>query len=108
MGFLVNRLLFTFFNEGWKVINEGAATPEGINEAVTFGLIQWALLRYRISWAWIMHRQDWQLSIGTVIYEESGERFKPSPLLKRRLSHQRHRQKGEKRMVRLYKSKGGQ
>ena len=37
-GFLVNRLLFAFFNEAWRIVNEGVATPEDIDKAVKLGL----------------------------------------------------------------------
>lgn len=78
-GFLVNRLLFALFNEAWKVVNEGAATPEDIDKAVKLGL------GHPVG---IFQLQDLvgldnALAVSQILYEEYGERFKPSPLLKR-------------------------
>lgn len=78
-GFLVNRLLFAFFNEAWRVVNEGAATPEDIDKAVKLGL------GHPVG---IFQLQDLvgldnALAVSQILYEEYGERFKPSPLLKR-------------------------
>jgi len=81
-GFLVNRLLFAFFNEAWRVVNEGAATPEDIDKAVKLGL------GHPVG---IFQMQDLvgldnALAISNILYEEYGERYKPSPLLKRKVA----------------------
>ncbi len=78
-GFLVNRLLFALFNEAWRVVNEGAATPEDIDKAVRLGL------GHPVG---VFQLQDLvgldnALAVSQILYEEYGERFKPSPLLKR-------------------------
>ena len=81
-GFLVNRLLFALFNEAWRVVNEGAATPEDIDKAVKLGL------GHPVG---IFQLQDLvgldnALAVSNILYEEYGERFKPSPLLKRKVA----------------------
>jgi 3-hydroxybutyryl-CoA dehydrogenase len=81
-GFLVNRLLFAFFNEAWRIVNEGVATPEDIDKAVKLGL------GHPVG---IFQMQDLvgldnALAVSNILYEEYGERFKPSPLLKRKVA----------------------
>ena len=81
-GFLVNRLLFAFFNEAWRAVNEGAATPEDIDKAVKLGL------GHPVG---IFQMQDLvgldnALAVSNVLWEEYGDRFKPSPLLKRKVA----------------------
>jgi len=81
-GFIVNRLLFAFFNEAWRIVNEGAATPEDIDKAVKLGL------GHPVG---IFQMQDLvgldnALAISNILYEEYGGRFKPSPLLKRKVA----------------------
>lgn len=81
-GFIVNRLLFAFFNEAWRMINEGAATPEDIDKAVKLGL------GHPVG---IFQMQDLvgldnALAVSTILYDEYGERFKPSPILKRKVA----------------------
>jgi 3-hydroxybutyryl-CoA dehydrogenase len=80
-GFLVNRLLFAFFNEAWRVVNEGAASPEDIDKAVKLGL------GHPVG---IFQLQDLvgldnALSVSNILWEEYGDRFKPSPILKRKV-----------------------
>jgi 3-hydroxybutyryl-CoA dehydrogenase len=81
-GFLVNRLLFAFFNEAWRVVNEAAATPEDIDKAVKFGLGHPVGI-FQIQ---DLVGLDNALAVSRVLYEEYGERFKPSPLLKRKVA----------------------
>lgn len=81
-GFLVNRLLFAFFNEAWRMINEGAAVPEDIDKAVKLGL------GHPVG---IFQMQDLvgldnALAVSDILYEEYGERFRPSPVLKRKVA----------------------
>jgi 3-hydroxybutyryl-CoA dehydrogenase len=81
-GFLINRLLFAFYNEAWRMVNEGAATPEDIDKAVKLGL------GHPVG---IFQMQDLvgldnALAISNILYEEYGERYKPSPLLKRKVA----------------------
>jgi 3-hydroxybutyryl-CoA dehydrogenase len=81
-GFIVNRLLFAFFNEAWRMVNEGSASPEDIDKAVKLGL------GHPVG---IFQMQDLvgldnALAISNILYEEYGERYKPSPLLKRKVA----------------------
>lgn len=81
-GFLVNRLLFAFFNEAWRAVDEGVATPEDVDKAVKLGL------GHPVG---IFQMQDLvgldnALSVGTTLFEEYGERYKPSPLLKKKVA----------------------
>ena len=81
-GFLVNRLLFAFFNEAWRVVNEGAASPEDIDKAVKLGLGH-AVGIFQLQ---DLVGLDNALSVSTILWEEYGERFKPSPILKRKVA----------------------
>ncbi len=81
-GFLVNRLLFAFFNEAWKMVDEGLATPEDIDKAVKLGL------GHPVG---IFQMQDIvgldnALAVSNILHDEYGERFKPSPVLKRKVA----------------------
>jgi 3-hydroxybutyryl-CoA dehydrogenase len=81
-GFLVNRLLFAFFNEAWRAVDEGVATPEDVDKAVKLGL------GHPVG---IFQMQDLvgldnALSVSTTLFEEYGERYKPSPLLKKKVA----------------------
>lgn len=81
-GFVVNRLLFSYFCEAWRIVSEGIASPEDIDKAVKLGL------GYP---AGIFQMQDLigldlTLEVCNTLYEEYGERFKPSPLLKRKVA----------------------
>ncbi|MBW2065455.1 MAG: 3-hydroxyacyl-CoA dehydrogenase family protein [Deltaproteobacteria bacterium] len=81
-GFLVNRLLFAFFNEAWRIVDEGAATTEDIDRAVKLGL------GHPVG---IFQLQDLvgldnTLEVTRILEEEYGERFKPAPILKRKVA----------------------
>lgn len=81
-GFLVNRLLFAFFNEAWRAVDEGVATPEDVDKAVKLGL------GHPVG---IFQMQDLvgldnALSVSGTLYEAYGERYKPSPLLKKKVA----------------------
>jgi 3-hydroxybutyryl-CoA dehydrogenase len=76
-GFIVNRLLFAFFNEAWRMVNDGEATPEDIDKAVKLGL------GYPVG---IFQMQDLvgldnALSVSSILFKEYGERFKAAPVL---------------------------
>lgn len=78
-GFVVNRLLFAYFNEAWRIVNEGVATPADVDRAVKFGL------NHPVG---IFESQDvvgldLALAVTGVLQEEYGDRFRPSPILKR-------------------------
>jgi 3-hydroxybutyryl-CoA dehydrogenase len=81
-GFIVNRLLFAFFNEAWRMVNEGSATPEDIDKAVKSGLghpIGPFQMQDLVS-------LDNAMAVSGILYEEYGERFKPAPILKRKVA----------------------
>ena len=81
-GFMVNRLLFAFFNEAWRIVEEGVATPEDVDKAVKLGLGH----PVGIFWMQDLVSLDNALAVSNILYEEYGERFKPSPLLKRKVA----------------------
>jgi 3-hydroxybutyryl-CoA dehydrogenase len=81
-GFIVNRLLFAFFNEAWRMVNEGSAKPEDIDKAVKLGL------GHPVG---IFQMQDLvgldnALSVTGILCDEYGERFKAAPVLKRKVA----------------------
>jgi 3-hydroxybutyryl-CoA dehydrogenase len=78
-GFVVNRLLFALFNESWRLVSEGIATPEDIDKAVKLGLGH----PVGVFQLQDIGGLDLALTVSNILYEEYGERFKPSPLLKR-------------------------
>lgn len=81
-GFIVNRLLFAFFNEAWRMVNEGSATPEDIDKAVKLGLghpVGPFQMQDLVS-------LDNALSVTGILYDEYGERFKAAPILKRKVA----------------------
>ena len=81
-GFIVNRLLFAFFNEAWRMVNEGSATPEDIDKAVKLGLGH----PMGIFQMQDLVGLDNALDVSNILYEEYGERFKPPPVLKRKVA----------------------
>jgi 3-hydroxybutyryl-CoA dehydrogenase len=81
-GFLVNRLLFAFFNEAWRMVDEGAATPEDIDRAVKLGLGH-PLGPFQMQ---DLVGLDNALYVTRILSEEYGERFKPAPVLKRKVA----------------------
>jgi 3-hydroxybutyryl-CoA dehydrogenase len=81
-GFIVNRLLFAFFNEAWRMVNEGSATPEDIDKAVKLGLghpVGPFQMQDLVS-------LDNALAVTGILYDEYGERFKAAPILKRKIA----------------------
>ncbi len=81
-GFLVNRLLFAFFNEAWRMVDEGAATPEDIDKAVKLGLGH-PVGPFQMQ---DLVGLDNALYVTGVLSDEYGERFKPAPVLKRKVA----------------------
>ena len=64
------------------MVNEGSTTPEDIDKAVKLGL------GHPVG---IFQMQDLvgldnALAVSTILYDEYGERFKPSPILKRKVA----------------------
>ena len=81
-GFLVNRLLFAFFNEAWRMVDEGSATPEDIDKAVKLGLGH-PVGPFQMQ---DIVGLDNALYVTGVLSDEYGERFKPAPVLKRKVA----------------------
>jgi 3-hydroxybutyryl-CoA dehydrogenase len=78
-GFVVNRLLFAFFNEAWRIVDEGVATPADVDRAVKLGLNH----PFGIFEGQDVVGLDLALTVTTSLQEEYGDRFRPSPLLRR-------------------------
>ena len=81
-GFVVNRLLFAFFNEAWRMVDEGVARPEDIDKAIKLGL------NHPLG---IFEMQDLvgldsALAVSGILQKEYGERFRPAPMLKRKVA----------------------
>jgi 3-hydroxyacyl-CoA dehydrogenase len=77
-GFLVNRLLFTYMNEALYVLQEGLATAEEIDaQVMAWGLPMGPLALFDLTGA------DVCTHVNKFLYGQYGERFKPSPLLKK-------------------------
>ena len=81
-GFLVNRLLFAFFNEAWRAVDEGVASVEDVDKAVKLGL------GHPVG---IFQMQDLvgldnAVEVCQTLYKEYGERYHPSPLLSKKVS----------------------
>ncbi len=81
-GFIVNRLLFAFYNEAWRMVEENAATPEDIDKAVKLGLGHPVGIFQMNDLAGL----DAALSISNILYDEYGERFRAAPVVKRKVS----------------------
>jgi 3-hydroxybutyryl-CoA dehydrogenase len=91
-GFIVNRLLFAFFSEAWRMVNEGSATPEDIDKAVKLGL------GHPVG---IFQMQDLvgldnAVAVSGILYDEYGERFKAAPILKRKVAAKHYGRKTKK------------
>jgi 3-hydroxyacyl-CoA dehydrogenase len=75
-SFLVNRLLGRYMNEALWCLQEGSATVEDIDKAVTDYVMPVGPLALRD-----MNGADIGLSVAKFNYQEYGERFRPAPLL---------------------------
>ncbi len=77
-GFLVNRLLGVYLNEAVICLQEGAATPKEIDDAmVKFG---WPMGPFTLA---DMLGLDICYKVGKILYEEYGPRMKPPLLLEK-------------------------
>ena len=78
-GFIVNRILVPALNEAVFLVEEGVATPEDIDKAITLGL-NWPIGPLRLV---DYVGEDTHLFITDVMVNETGDqKFRPSPLLK--------------------------
>lgn len=78
-GFVINRLLFAFFNEAWRIVDEGVATPADVDKAVKLGLNHPNGVFEGQDFVGL----DLALAVTTSLQEEFGDRFRPAPILKR-------------------------
>jgi 3-hydroxybutyryl-CoA dehydrogenase len=78
-GFVVNRLLLPFLNEAVHLLQEGVASKEEIDKGVKLGLNH-PMGPFELA---DLIGLDTLLSILEVMHGELGERFRPSPLLRR-------------------------
>jgi 3-hydroxybutyryl-CoA dehydrogenase len=77
-GFIVNRLLWVFLNESYKLIEFQVAKKEDIDKAVKLGLNH-PMGPFELS---DYIGLDIMLDIGEYIAEQDGEKYKPTSLLK--------------------------
>ncbi|MCG3260292.1 MAG: 3-hydroxyacyl-CoA dehydrogenase family protein [Candidatus Heimdallarchaeota archaeon] len=78
-GFIVNRLLWVFLNESYKLIETNVAEKEDIDTAVKLGLNH-PMGPFELS---DYIGLDIMLDIGSYIATKYGEMYKPAPLLKK-------------------------
>jgi len=78
-GFIVNRLLWVFLNESYKLIETNVAEKEDIDTAVKLGLNH-PMGPFELS---DYIGLDIMLEIGSYIATKYGEMYKPAPLLKK-------------------------
>ncbi|MHA1668510.1 MAG: 3-hydroxyacyl-CoA dehydrogenase family protein [Candidatus Heimdallarchaeaceae archaeon] len=76
-GFIVNRLLWSFLNESYKLLESGATSKENIDEAIKLGLNH-PMGPFELS---DYIGLDIMLDIGTYIASELGEEYKPANIL---------------------------
>ncbi|HPX51652.1 MAG TPA: 3-hydroxyacyl-CoA dehydrogenase family protein, partial [Deltaproteobacteria bacterium] len=77
-GFAVNRLLHAMWVEACRLLEEGVATPEDIDNACRYGLGHpigpFALMD--------LTSNDLNLKVQQILFDAYGERFRPRPVLK--------------------------
>lgn len=81
-GFAVNRILHAMWVEANRLLEEGVATPEDIDNACKFGLGHpigpYALMD--------LTSNDLNLKVQEILFEAYGERFRPRPVLKQKVN----------------------
>jgi 3-hydroxybutyryl-CoA dehydrogenase len=81
-GFAVNRILHAMWIEVNRLVEEGVATPEDIDNACKLGLGHpigpYALMD--------LTSNDLNLEVQEILYESYGERFRPRPILKQKVN----------------------
>ena len=79
-GFVVNRISAIVINEGAKLLEEGLATLEDIDELMRLSL-NWPMGPFQLA---DLVGIDVSVDLLEQIYQQTGwERYKPTPLLKR-------------------------
>jgi 3-hydroxybutyryl-CoA dehydrogenase len=76
-GFIVNRIVLPMLNEAAYLLQEGKATMEDIDKAVTLGM-NFPMGPFRLA---DYVGLDIALAVLNHLYEAFGEKFKPCPLL---------------------------
>jgi len=81
VGFVVNRVLHALIKEAVRLVEEGIATPEDIDKAMKLGL------GHPVGPFQLMDLvgNDLALANFETLFNEYGERFRPAPLLKRKV-----------------------
>jgi 3-hydroxyacyl-CoA dehydrogenase len=75
-GFLVNRLLMPYLNESAMIVQEGAATPRQVDDA----LVAWGMPMGPFTLT-DMLGIDISVKVAHYLHEEYGERFRPARLI---------------------------
>jgi len=78
-GFIVNRLLWKFLNEAYKLLENNVASKEGIDQAVKLGLNH-PMGPFELS---DYIGLDVMLNIGDYIASKLGDEYKPSEILRK-------------------------
>jgi len=77
VGFIVNRILYALNNEAIRLYEEGIASPEDIDKACRLGLGHpvgpFALMD--------LTSNELNLKAGRILYEAYGDRFRPRPMM---------------------------
>jgi 3-hydroxybutyryl-CoA dehydrogenase len=80
-GFIVNRLLWQFLNESYKLLEEGIAERDDIDKAIKLGLNH-PMGPFELS---DYIGLDIMLEIGEYITSQLGEEYEPAPLLRKKV-----------------------
>lgn len=99
-GFMVNRMLNIFFIEAIRLLEEGVASKEDIDKACKLAL------GHPVGPIELLDITglDLNLRVHSVLHEEYGERFRPRPMLKRKVAAGKF---GKKNGEGFYAYKGG-
>ena len=82
VGFAVNRMLFAFWSEALRLVEEGVCSPEEVDIGAKLGLghpVGPFELMDQIS-------NTLNLQVGEILYDAYGERFLPRPILKQKVA----------------------
>jgi 3-hydroxyacyl-CoA dehydrogenase/enoyl-CoA hydratase/3-hydroxybutyryl-CoA epimerase len=89
-GFLVNRLLTPYLNEAALVVEQGAATAQEVDEALGRDGFGWPMGPFFLM---DMLGIDVGAHVGTYLYSQYGERFRPAKLFERLIQLRRFGEK---------------
>jgi 3-hydroxybutyryl-CoA dehydrogenase len=101
VGFAVNRMLFAFWNEALRLVEEGACTPEDIDTGAKLGL------GHPVGPFELMDltSNTLNLQVAEILRDAYGDRFHPRPILKHMVAAGRHGRKSGRGWYR-YDEKG--